>query len=110
RQDALDCIHGPDSDETLSAARLRLAFDELLPLELLALEKRRRYQAEPAPAIDVPWRRLADVRKALPFSLTGGQQRALSTLLEDLSSRRPMVRLLQGDVGSGKTVVAAMAL
>ncbi|MBI4213117.1 MAG: ATP-dependent DNA helicase RecG [Chloroflexi bacterium] len=110
RQAALDGIHGPDSPDALAAAKQRLAFDELLPLELIALDRRRRYQAEPAPAINVPWRLLADVCRDLPFSLTGGQQRALSALLDDLASRRPMVRLLQGDVGSGKTVVAAMAL
>ncbi len=110
RQAALDGIHGPDSQETLDIARQRLAFDELLPLQLIALDRRRRYQAEPTAAIVVPWRLLAEVRRELPFSLTGGQQRALSTLLEDLASRRPMLRLLQGDVGSGKTVVATMAL
>ena len=110
RQAALDGIHGPDSPRTQELSQQRLAFDELLALELIALDRRRRYQAQPAPAIDIPWRLLADVRRELPFSLTGGQQRALSTLLDDLASRRPMVRLLQGDVGSGKTVVATMAL
>jgi ATP-dependent DNA helicase RecG len=110
RQAALDEIHAPTNEETLAAARNRLAFDELLPIELLVLERRRAYQAVEAPHVEVPWRLLAELRKQLPFALTGGQQRALSTILDDLASPRPMVRLLEGDVGSGKTVVAAMAL
>lgn len=110
RAPAIAEIHAPSSAESLEQARFRLAFEELLPVQLLALERRRRYQSEPAPAIDVPWPLLAEVRRNLPFSLTGAQQRVLSTLLDEIAQRRPMVRLLQGDVGSGKTVVAAMAL
>lgn len=110
RQSAILTMHAPDDEQALAEARRRLAWDELLPIELLVLRRRRAYQAEPAPHVDVPWGLLAELRRQLPFSLTGGQQRALSTILEDLSSDRPMVRLLQGDVGSGKTVVAAMGL
>ncbi len=110
RQDAVQAMHAPDSDEIQEAARTRLAFDELLPIELLVLNRRRRYQAAPAPHIKMPWQLLAELRRQIPFALTGGQQRALSALLDDLATPRPMIRLLQGDVGSGKTVVAAMAL
>jgi ATP-dependent DNA helicase RecG len=107
---ALREIHGPTSNAALERARLRLAFDELLPMQLLVLRRRHAYQVESAVPIEVPWTLLAEFRRQLPFSLTGGQQRVLSTLLEDISRPRPMVRLLQGEVGSGKTVVAAMLL
>jgi ATP-dependent DNA helicase RecG len=110
RQRATDVMHAPESDEAFSEARERLAFDELLPIELLVLNRRRRYQALPAPEVHIPWPLLAELRRQLPFTLTGGQQRALSTLLDDLARPSPMIRLLQGDVGSGKTVVAAMAI
>lgn len=110
RDNALREVHRPTSEQSLEEARLRLAFDELLPIQLLVLQRRLAYQSAPAPAIPAPWGLLAEFRRQLPFSLTGGQQRVLSAILEDLSRPRPMVRLLQGEVGSGKTVVAAMAL
>lgn len=110
RDSALREVHHPTSEERLESARLRLGFEELLPIQLLVLQRRLAYQSAPAPPIPAPWGLLAEFRRALPFSLTGGQQRVLSAILEDLSRPRPMVRLLQGEVGSGKTVVAAMAL
>jgi len=110
RDEALREMHEPADDASLDRARLRLAFDELLPLQLLVLQKRMAYQATQGTAIEVPWGLLAEFRQRLPFALTGGQQRALSAILEDIAQPRPMVRLLQGEVGSGKTIVAAMAL
>jgi len=106
--DAIQELHGPSSDAALETARRRLAFDELLPIQLLVLKRRLVYQLAHAMPIETPWGLLAEFRQRLPFSLTGGQQRVLSAILEDLSRPRPMVRLLQGEVGSGKTVVAAM--
>ncbi|MBM2811530.1 MAG: recG [Chloroflexi bacterium] len=108
--DAIRQVHWPDSAEELEAARHRLAFEEVVPISLLVLGRRLAWQETPAQRIDPPWPLLADFRTRLPFSLTRGQQRALSTILQDMAEPRPMVRLLQGEVGSGKTVVAAMAL
>jgi ATP-dependent DNA helicase RecG len=103
-------IHAPTSMQGLEEARLRLAFDELLPIQILVLRRRAAFQSIPAAPIQAPWTLLAEFRRSLPFSLTGDQQRALSAILDDVGRPVPMVRLLQGEVGSGKTVVAAMAL
>jgi ATP-dependent DNA helicase RecG len=108
--DALQEVHGPTSSDALAEAQRRLSFDELLPMQLLVMRRRLTYQLAAAVPIEVPWTLLAEFRRQLPFPLTGGQQRVFSTLLEDISRPRPMVRLLQGEVGSGKTVVAAMVL
>jgi len=101
-------IHFPDSEEDLKRALLRLRFDEYLLLELKALLDAggmvlgRRFHVEEA------W--LQSFRSTLPFALTRAQERALGEILKDMQSPRQMARLLQGDVGSGKTVVAALAL
>jgi ATP-dependent DNA helicase RecG len=104
-------MHYPDDRDTLEAARRRLAFDELLPIQL-TMQLRRRVFQRSAPAEPVPMP--ADVeqgfRQALPFSLTGAQERVLFDVLNDLRKPVPMSRLVQGDVGSGKTVIAAAAL
>lgn len=86
----------------------RLAFEELLALQLrLAGERRRRLETERAPAVKGTLARLAP---RAPFPLTAAQQRVLGEILADLASGHPMARLLQGDVGSGKTIVALLAL
>jgi ATP-dependent DNA helicase RecG len=103
-------LHRPTSEERLAAAQLRYGFDELFTLQLLVLQRRVAHQSLKSNPIDVPWSLLAELRQRLPFSLTGGQQRALSEILADVARDRPMLRLLQGEVGSGKTVVAAMAM
>ncbi|MPZ15612.1 MAG: ATP-dependent DNA helicase RecG [Chloroflexi bacterium] len=110
RDEALLQLHMPETEEKLQRARERYAFDELLPIQLLVLQRRLAYRSRSAQMIDVPWKLLAEFRQRLPFALTAAQQRALSTILDDMGRSRPMVRLLQGEVGSGKTVVAAMAL
>lgn len=107
---ALKQIHYPDSDAQLAAAQHRLAFDELLLLQLGVLRQRQEWQAfstAPLTIGDEAW--LAFVN-ALPYRLTGAQVRALADIRGDLARPAPMNRLLQGDVGSGKTVVAAAAL
>jgi len=108
--EALAQIHFPDSQEQLDAARHRLAFDELLLLQLGALRQRRDWQTASAAPLAAPDDWLAAFVGALPYTLTGAQQRALGDIRADLGKATPMNRLLQGDVGSGKTAVAAAAM
>jgi ATP-dependent DNA helicase RecG len=106
---ALQQVHFPDSWESLRQAQHRLAFDEMLLLQLGVLRQKRdwqRLQTEPLTVGDEAIQRFLN---ALPFQLTGAQQRALQAIRQDLASPHPMNRLLQGDVGSGKTVIAAAA-
>jgi ATP-dependent DNA helicase RecG len=113
--DALTMMHRPPRDahlpELLSGrhpAQRRLAFEELLAHQLSLRLLRRQIQADPAAPLgdEALERRLLE---SLPFSLTGAQRRVLAEVDRDLSASRPMVRLVQGDVGCGKTVVAAAA-
>ncbi len=108
--EALFQIHFPDNPDRLEAARHRLAFDELLLLQIGVLRQRRDWQTAAAAPLAVPeaWRQA--FVDALPYALTGAQQRALTDIYADLAQPRPMNRLLQGDVGSGKTVIAAAAM
>jgi ATP-dependent DNA helicase RecG len=101
--------HFPDSQEALMAARARLAFDEIFFLQMGVLRQKRDWQSVTARIFDVPDEWLEAHIAALPFELTQAQQRAISDVVVDVGSGRPMNRLLQGDVGSGKTVVAALA-
>ncbi len=106
---ALLQIHFPDKQDSLKAARERLAFDEIFFLQMGVLRQKRDWkqvEARRVPAAD-DW--LAVRLKNLPFTLTAAQQRVLKEIRADLDSGRPMNRLLQGDVGSGKTVIAALA-
>ena len=108
--DALRMVHRPDSVAEATVGRDRLAFDELLFVQLL----HRRANAvarEPRQGIVFANRRTltSQLRGALPFALTGAQVRALKDIAADMCSPRRMHRLLQGDVGSGKTVVALFA-
>jgi ATP-dependent DNA helicase RecG len=92
-------------------ARERLALEELIVLQLGLLQRRRELEEESvAPALGAPGELLAGYRKALPFELTPEQEQAIVEIDSDLGGTRPMQRLLQGDVGSGKTVVALYAL
>jgi ATP-dependent DNA helicase RecG len=108
---ALHDIHWPATVAARDAARKRLAFEELLFLQL-ALAQRKRELQRPAAGISMPPRGdvVAALEGVLPFSLTRAQQRAIAELTADMAADTPMCRLLQGDVGSGKTVVAAAAL
>jgi ATP-dependent DNA helicase RecG len=107
---ALMQAHFPDSQDRLKSARRRLAFDEIFFLQMGVLRQKRDWQSVVARIFDVPDEWMEARIKALPFALTSAQQRAVDDILVDLGSGRPMNRLLQGDVGSGKTVVAALAV
>ena len=104
---ALRDVHFPPDEAALAAALRRLRFDEFLFLELRVL--RTRHGAADGQALDVDPDDLARFEAELPFALTGAQRRALSEIVADMRSPRQMARLLQGDVGSGKTAVAAGA-
>jgi len=108
--DALQQVHFPDSQEQLESARLRLAFNEVFLLQLAVLIQKRIWQGERATAFRPAAGWLEAQTARLPYTLTGAQHTALADLLGDLASGRPMNRLLQGDVGSGKTVVAALCM
>lgn len=107
---ALTQIHFPDSPEMLAAAHRRLSFDEFLLLQLGFLSARQHFRGTPAAPLPADPAAQAAFLAALPFPLTHAQRRALAQIAEDLRKDKPMSRLLQGDVGSGKTVVAATAL
>lgn len=108
--DALAQIHFPDNMTLVQAAHRRLSFDEFLLLQLGVLSARQRFQAQPSRALQADDPLVAPFLAALPFTLTGAQRRTLGDITGDLAQPRPMSRLLQGDVGSGKTAVAAAAL
>ncbi|MDP2995370.1 MAG: ATP-dependent DNA helicase RecG [Anaerolineales bacterium] len=106
---ALLQAHFPDSDAKLQAARQRLAFDEIFFLQTGVLRQRRDWQSLPGRIFEVEQAWLEARLAALPFALTNTQKKAVADIRTDLKSGQPMNRLLQGDVGSGKTVVAAIA-
>lgn len=102
--------HFPSSQNLLKRARQRLAFDELFILQLALLRQRHEWRSEPAQPIQVQEDVLRAFVAGLPYELTSAQRRALEQIVNDLRSAQPMTRLLQGDVGSGKTVVATAAI
>jgi len=110
RADALWALHRPRSLAEAERGRARLAFDELLVLQVGLARRRREREAEIAPSLGEPGELVARYRDVLPFRLTEHQERAIADVDVDLSRTVPMQRLLQGDVGSGKTVVALHAL
>ena len=108
---ALTGLHNPSiyDEAAFEAARLRLAYDEALAREsafALARASRKRRNAPPIPKAQVAQSRLA---RSLPFRQTGAQVRAVAEISDDMASQSPMWRMLQGDVGSGKTLVGALA-
>jgi ATP-dependent DNA helicase RecG len=106
---AYEEVHYPQSEQNLRQAMKRLAFDDLLLLQLGMVQiKQKREQTEGIP-FAVEQALLDQFLASLPFQLTSSQRRALDEVTADLALDKPMVRLLQGDVGSGKTVVAAAA-
>jgi ATP-dependent DNA helicase RecG len=107
---ALRQAHFPDDRKALEKARYRLAFDELFVFQIGILRQRQLWRSAPGRQLPVDPSMLEALLQSLPFSLTGAQRRALEHIVADLSSPHPMNRLLQGDVGSGKTVVAAVAM
>ena len=108
---AMRQIHAPDSMAAAQMARKRLAFDELLRLQAVLVTRKRRYEAEASGVRHVIGSALvAGFHASLPFPLTGAQRRAIADIERFLAAAHPMHLLLQGDVGSGKTVVALTAL
>ncbi len=103
--------HFPADEALKDAARVRLAFDELFFLQLGVLARKRAWQcSQPAAAIPTNKTLLDRFLKSLPFHLTGAQEKSLAEILSDLKRTEAMSRLLQGEVGSGKTVVATAAI
>lgn len=110
--EAIRHIHFPESLDACEAARQRLAFDELFYVQARLAMVRARYK-QTIPGLQLHPKADGYVVKAwtnLPFQLTGAQERSLAEITADLATEEPMYRLLQGDVGSGKTVVAMLAL
>jgi ATP-dependent DNA helicase RecG len=107
---ALKSVHFPRSMKAAQTARRRFAFTELLHLQLpvVRAQKQRADTSGITHTVDGP--SLAAFRESLPFRLTKAQHRVLDTILADMSAGRPMMRLMQGDVGCGKTVVALHAI
>ncbi len=110
RADALTALHQPRNLDDAERGRRRLAFDELLVLQVGLARRRRSREQEVAPALGEPGELVSRYRELLPFELTPHQERAIEEIDADLAKPTPMERLLQGEVGSGKTVVALYAL
>ncbi|HBR95876.1 MAG TPA: ATP-dependent DNA helicase RecG [Gammaproteobacteria bacterium] len=114
--DALLTVHRPSPDDDIQAllagvhpAHQRLCFEELLAHRLALLTLRAQTQEQKAPAMSVKGTLLNQLLEALPFALTGAQTRVIDEILTDVRQDKPMLRLVQGDVGAGKTLVAAAA-
>jgi len=110
RADAFHALHRPRTLEEAEVGRRRLAFDELLLLQLGLARRVRERERQVAPALGEPGELVARYRASLPFRLTPHQDQAIAEIDRDLAGTVPMHRLLQGDVGSGKTAVALYAL
>ena len=108
-QQALGQMHFPDNREMLEKARTRLGFDEFLYIQLGVLQRKVLFQGERGYPMPFNAEVYTDFQAKLPFTMTGAQQRAIQEIFADMERPVPMARLLQGDVGSGKTVVAAAA-
>ncbi|MBA4370600.1 MAG: ATP-dependent DNA helicase RecG, partial [Coriobacteriaceae bacterium] len=109
--EALRQIHFPDSAESVAAARTRIAYDELFALQIgMAMRRHALVDERPGFAHTTDGPRHAALLAALPFALTDDQRTAVREILADMASAKPMNRMLLGDVGTGKTAVAAVAL
>ena len=109
-QKAIWQIHFPDSLDLAKKAKQRFSFEELFFIELWVLRERAKLAQEKAIAIPLNLETAQRLVKSLPFKLTDAQKKSAWAILKDLEKPRPMNRLLEGDVGSGKTVVAALAI
>jgi ATP-dependent DNA helicase RecG len=109
-EQALPRIHFPESHAALEQARRRFVYQELFILQLALALRRGLRQSTPSPPLEATARIDARIRRLFPFELTAGQNEAIADVARDMSSSVPMNRLLQGDVGSGKTMVAVYAL
>lgn len=109
-EDALQWIHFPESEKQFAHAQRRLAFDDFLILQCGILLIKQEMQRYISPALQFHQQEITTFVKSLPFTLTNGQRKAAWDVLQDTTQPHPMNRLLIGDVGSGKTVVAAIAM
>ncbi len=110
REQAIRQMHCPTTDAELARARTRLAYEEFLLMELaMALRRRKRLALQAGQKLHVTPEIETRIRARFPFTLTPSQDHAVAEIVRDLQSGQPMTRLLQGDVGSGKTVVALYA-
>ncbi len=107
---AIGQIHFPESKQSFEQARRRLSFDEFFLIQLGVQRQRHLWRSEPGRPLTIDEELLNSFLQSLPFTLTNAQQRTLREIVSDLQQPHPMSRLLQGDVGSGKTVVAAAAM
>jgi ATP-dependent DNA helicase RecG len=110
--EAIKQIHFPDDEEAGQLAKRRLAFDELFLIQLFLQKQRQKWQRQEAIKIEFNAEREVEIKdflKKLPFKLTDGQKIAVWKIIKDLERNVPMNRLLEGDVGSGKTLVALLA-
>ncbi len=107
---ALPEIHFPSGDESLGHARRRFVYQELLILQLALALRRHQQQQTPATPLEATAKIDARIRRLFPFELTDAQRQAIEEISSDMSKPVPMNRLLQGDVGSGKTIVAVYAM
>mgnify|MGYP001619543600 CR=1 FL=1 len=107
---ALEAVHFPKDKKELNQARKRLAFDEIFLSQLWAQIRRQSLEQEKSPQVNFFQKETADLVKSLGFELTSDQKRSAWAILNDLQKERPMNRLVEGDVGSGKTLVAVLAL
>lgn len=107
-QEAIRQLHFPASPEAKDLALRRMKFEEFFLYQLLHAKSRRELKSQQAPRIPFNENLIKDVVSELPFSLTGAQKKAIWAIIKDMDRVEPMNRLLEGDVGSGKTVVAAL--
>lgn len=111
RGEAMRSIHVPETTEMHQAARRRLAFDEVLRVQLMLVGKKAQWERDSAGFAHETTGHLIDgFMSALPFPLTGAQTRTIAEIYKNLASPQPMHRLLQGDVGAGKTLVAVATM
>ena len=109
RAEALGAIHRPETDESFQTARRTLAFEEFVVFQVGVVQRKANAARQPAVVLEASDEAIDGFQATLPFKLTGAQARVIDEIRQDLSSGHPMSRLLQGDVGSGKTIVAAGA-
>lgn len=106
---ALVWIHNPEKKEHAEAARKRFAFEEIFIIQTARHQERKAYESLFSYSLSVPMDEVKDFMDRFPFTPTQGQQDAINAILTDFQTEKPMSRLIEGDVGSGKTFVAAVA-
>lgn len=109
-EDTLHNIHFPNTLDDITLAKRRLGFEELVIVQLFVLSTTAELHQQAAEAIQCDEQTLTEVLHNLPFQLTTGQHTAIAEILADLNNAQPMNRLLEGDVGSGKTIIAALVM